>query len=222
MVKNQFREKARGMVDGGSFYAGKTCVDDRGRRLLFGWIREGRTQQEQVRAGWSGVLSLPREVILLADGSPAFLPVPELAALRGPETRVGDLTLTAGETPAFYPCPGIQGNCLEVDAEFDVGSAAEVGISVLGSADGREQALVKWDRDAGLLGNTPLLLAPGEPLRLRLFVDCSVIEAFANDRACFTDRAYPAAADALQVAAYVRGGEARLRSLHAWPLRLDA
>ena len=220
VTKNQFREQARGMVDGGSFYAGKTCVDDHGRRLLFGWIREARTQQDQVRAGWSGVLSLPREVVAAADGSPGFIPARELTSLRGPESRVGDLTLTAGETPAFYPFPDLLGDCLELDAEFDVGTAAEVGLSVLGSPNGGEQLLVKWDRQTGLLGNTPLHLAPGETLRLRLFVDRSVVEAFANDRACFTDRVYPAAADAVHVAGYVRGGEARLRSLRAWPLRL--
>jgi beta-fructofuranosidase len=41
----------------------------------------------------------------------------------------------------------------------------------------------------------PLSLAAGEHLRLHVFIDQSVIEVFANERACITSRVYPARAD---------------------------
>ena len=38
----------------------------------------------------------------------------------------------------------------------------------------------------------PFELAGKEPLKLQIFIDASVIEAFANGRACLTERANPA------------------------------
>jgi beta-fructofuranosidase len=63
---------------------------------------------------------------------------------------------------------------------------------------------------------TPLALAASEPLRLRIFVDRSVVEVFANERACMTARVYPTRADALGAGLVARGDAAQLISLTAW------
>ena len=61
--------------------------------------------------------------------------------------------------------------------------------------------------------------APGEPLTLRVYVDGSVVEVFANDRACRTLRTYaPGEADA--VGLVVEAGEARVVSIDAWEMRM--
>ena len=64
----------------------------------------------------------------------------------------------------------------------------------------------------------PLALQPREPLRLRVFIDRSVIEVFANDRQCMTQRIYPAHRDSLGVALFSNGGRARCTALDAWDL----
>jgi sucrose-6-phosphate hydrolase SacC (GH32 family) len=64
----------------------------------------------------------------------------------------------------------------------------------------------------------PLQLVPGEPLRLHVFLDRSILEVFANDRQCITQRIYPSRADSLGVAAFAVGGEAPVRSIRAWRL----
>ena len=51
-----------------------------------------------------------------------------------------------------------------------------------------------------------------------MFVDRSVIEVFANDRQCLTQRIYPARADSLGVALFSSGGNARCTVLEAWDL----
>lgn len=56
----RFSREAWGACDNELFYAAKSCVGAGGERLLWGWIREDRPEAEQVAAGWSGVLSLPR------------------------------------------------------------------------------------------------------------------------------------------------------------------
>jgi sucrose-6-phosphate hydrolase SacC (GH32 family) len=64
----------------------------------------------------------------------------------------------------------------------------------------------------------PLELAPGEPLRLRLFLDRSVLEVFANSRQCITQRIYPTRRDSLGVLLFARGGSVRVKSVQAWDL----
>jgi beta-fructofuranosidase len=64
----------------------------------------------------------------------------------------------------------------------------------------------------------PLELAQGEPLRLRVFLDRSVLEVFANSRQCVTQRIYPTRDDSVGVALTCRGGEATVRLLDAWKM----
>jgi beta-fructofuranosidase len=64
----------------------------------------------------------------------------------------------------------------------------------------------------------PLALQPREPLKLRVFVDRSVVEVFANDRQCMTQRIYPARRDSRGVALFSHGGSARCAALDAWDM----
>jgi len=64
----------------------------------------------------------------------------------------------------------------------------------------------------------PFELAGKEPLKLQIFIDAFVIEAFANSRACLTERAYPARKESLGIGLFARGGKAQLRSMEVWPM----
>jgi len=64
----------------------------------------------------------------------------------------------------------------------------------------------------------PLPLDDGR-VRLRVFVDWSSVEVFANDGyTVITDRIFPAP-ESQDVALYAEGGEARLVSMDVWNLR---
>ncbi len=63
-----------------------------------------------------------------------------------------------------------------------------------------------------------VLLAPDEPLRLRVFVDRSVVEVFVNGRQCLAVRVYPGRADSVGVALRSVGQETVLTSLDAWSM----
>lgn len=65
----------------GPFYAPKSFLAPGGRRIIWGWIRETRPETEQLRAGWSGVMSLPIEALLHSDGSLGLRPAKEVASL---------------------------------------------------------------------------------------------------------------------------------------------
>ncbi len=65
----------------------------------------------------------------------------------------------------------------------------------------------------------PFTLENGEPLRLRIFIDKSVVEVFANGRQCVTLRVYPQREDRTGVSIRVQGSDAVLRSLEAWQMK---
>ena len=65
----------------------------------------------------------------------------------------------------------------------------------------------------------PVFLEPEEPLKLRVFVDRSVVEVFVNGKQCVAMRVYPGREDSVGVSLRAQGRDAKLRSLDAWQMR---
>ena len=217
---------------GGYFYAPQTMLDHKGRRLQFGWLWEGRSDEAQWIAGWSGVMSLPRVLSLSADNMLRFEPAPELKQLRGTNQCLKDLAILP---TSLTQLKEIQGECLEIQVEFILDEATEVGIGVRCTPDGAEQTFIRYDGLQGMLHidrqrsslsedverdirSGPLALAAGESLFLHFFLDRSVIEVFANYRLCMSSRIYPSRTDSLGVGFFARGGSARIKALDVWEM----
>ena len=64
----------------------------------------------------------------------------------------------------------------------------------------------------------PLELLHGERLQLRIFVDKSVVEVFANGRQAIARRIYPSRRDSIGVRLFASGGDAQVHSLAAWQI----
>jgi len=64
-----------------------------------------------------------------------------------------------------------------------------------------------------------LFLQKGEPLKLRVFVDRSVLEVFVNGKQCLAIRLYPSREDSTGISLRSQGRSARLISLDAWQMR---
>jgi beta-fructofuranosidase len=199
---------------------------------MIGWIWEGRSDAAQEAAGWSGLQSIPRVLSLRPDRSLGFEPLPALESLRGEAVTVADIAI-APDAP--YPLP-VRGDCLEIRAGIVPASTGTVTLSLRRSPDGAEQTTITYDRTAGTLSvdpsraslspdvqpvvcSAPLTLDAGESLRLRVFVDRSVIEVYANERLCLTSRIYPTRPDSLGVQLEAHGGTASLIDCTLWELR---
>jgi beta-fructofuranosidase len=226
------RRQVRTGMRGGHCYAPQTFEDEQGRRLLLGWLMEGRSEAAQIAAGWSGVVSLPRVLTLAADGTLRQTPATELRSLRGDHVAYQNTLLSAGH---ILRVEGIPGTSFELLLEVEPGSVEQIVLAVGCSPDGAERTEVRYDtargyltldgtrssRDAEALRaerGGPFALVPGEPLRLHIFVDGSVVEVFANERACLSGRIYPTRADSCGIELTVRGGAAVLIRLDAWKL----
>ena len=61
-----------------------------------------------------------------------------------------------------------------------------------------------------------VLIDPEEPLKLRVFVDRSVVEVFVNGRQCLAVRVYPGREDSIGVSLRSQGRDGCLKSLDAW------
>jgi beta-fructofuranosidase len=189
-----------------AFYAPQSFTDKSGRRIVFGWIQEERPESESIAAGWSGVMSLPR-VATWHGGAVDFAPAPEVAALRTEHISVvnqhSPVELTARDR---LDGPGGQQLDLEIDLRLPPG--AEADLTVLSSETERTVIRVgragidvghlTLDRSAGSLnpavrssgrdGNFPI--GDDGRVRLRVLIDHSVLEVFANGQP-LTARIYP-------------------------------
>ena len=71
---------------------------------------------------------------------------------------------------------------------------------------------------ANRVQTAPFSLASGEALKLRVFLDGSILEVFANNRQCITQRIYPTRKDSTGVLLFSQGGSTRVRTLQAWEM----
>jgi beta-fructofuranosidase len=226
----RFSVESRHEADHGfDFYAPQSFEDAGGRRVVIGWMDSWATKSWPTKAwGWAGAMTVPRRLTLSKDGIPAWAPVPEIETLRSDPASVppgefgpGLLTLDAG-----------RGDSLDLEVEIDPGPASEVALLLRRSADGRQETRVAYDRARATLAidrersgagdrgvhEASLALGADETLRLRVLLDRSSVEVFAQDgRVVLTDRVYPDATS-VGVALEARGGGARLVGLRSWRL----
>ncbi|MDE2862011.1 MAG: glycoside hydrolase family 32 protein [Chloroflexota bacterium] len=185
-----------GRVDlGQALYAPQSYTDQTGRRIMFGWLQEERPRQLQVDAGWSGAQSLPRVLGSDRAGRLVCSPAPEVDSLR------------ISATPDWREPGQVSGDRIEIIARFSWVENGVCGLSVLDSGDGLERTEITYGfandwltldasgssleaRNHRTVSGGRLHLPPGEDVELRLFVDASVVEVFANGRAGAL-RAYP-------------------------------
>jgi beta-fructofuranosidase len=222
----KFQRESAGLVDGSDlYYAAKSFLGQGGRRILWGWLREARTEAAQRQAGWAGVMSLPRVLSLGSEDSLQIDPIPELRMLRGKHFEFG-----GSEVSSLLPIEEIRGGTLEIRLKAELRDARQVGLKVRQSPDAAEETTIAYDtatqnlvldtRRSSLtpdasrrIYTSPLKLRAGEPLELTIFLDCSVVEIFANRRANLTGRIYPSRLDANGIGVIVSGGRSRINSI---------
>ena len=230
---HRFTPLQEALVDyGHSLYAPQSFTDEQGRRIMFGWLREERSGETQAAAGWSGAMSLPRVLSLSRDGRLHMAPAPEVASLRRRHQWWEDRRIDGTEPVVL---DGMRGDEIEVSLELELADAAAVGLSVRSTPDGAEETCILYDRATQELivdrtrasrdpstrrdrCSTPLQLGDRERLNLRVFVDHSIVEVFAEPDVCITSRVYPTDPASVGVKLLARGGSAHVIALDVWEM----
>lgn len=183
---------------GADYYAAQSWSDEpAGRRVMIGWLTNWQYAAKVPTTTWRGVLSLPRELSLRQTRNGVRLgqqPVPELSALRGAHHHWQNVSIA----PGTNLLTGIEGDCIEIVAEFQINSTIDIfGFEVrVGDCErtiiGYNAVLRELFLDRSKSGESSfdedfagIHCAEMEPeagtIRLRIFVDRASIEVFGND-----------------------------------------
>jgi beta-fructofuranosidase len=211
-----------------TYFAPEALMDGQGRQIMWAWLTDNPANEKA--SGWSGVYGLPRTLWLGNDGALRMRPVKELETLRRHEKTWDNLSLVDGEAKWL---DGVVGDACELALQIDPGAAQRCGLKVRSSRGGEEETLLYYDAarkelvfDSTRSGNegrkvverAPFALQPGESLELRVFIDKSVVEVYANDRQAIGRRVYPMRPDSLGVSLFASGRNAQVRKAQAWEM----
>jgi beta-fructofuranosidase len=197
---------------------------------MFAWVREGRTDEAQDAAGWSGVQAFPRELELDDAGRLISKPITEIAQLRGEPYLIEAQTLRPDDGPVDL----FESRQFEM-ALTVAGAEGRMTLDLLASPNGSERTQIGCDLAAGEVwldttqssrsedtsGVRQQLQLPGgkrESLSIHLLVDHSMIEVWFDGGYSLTGRAYPTAADAQGVRLSAEDGTLSIRNLSAWEM----
>ena len=207
----RFTAHSRGLVDYGTFYAPNTMQVPDGRRLVWGWVNGFPGGH-----GWNGCLSLPRQLSISRDGEFLQAPAPQITKLRGDGVTRRHMRLQGDAQIFKLP----ETNTIEIAADIRMESAKRVSLDIKNDSNAPGIS-ISYDGAELAVGDTraPLKLpGNGGKLQLRIFVDRSVLEVFANDTACVT-KVIPTLDPHASVYLKADGGVAQVREIQAWPIK---
>ncbi|WP_233182146.1 GH32 C-terminal domain-containing protein [Paenibacillus sonchi] len=216
-------------VGDGYLTAESGMVTPDGRTVVFSMVQNVRTPQAEYQAGWAHNLALPVSLSLDEHDELRIEPIQELQSLRGAKlVDFADKNLQA----ANQLIQNVKGDMLEIVMEIDPGQAQKFGLKVRRSDNGQEETLIYYDKTAGTFNvdRTKSSIDPdvrvdgiqggyvdlnGENLKLHIFLDRSVVEAFANDKKKLTTRVYVGRYDSLGLQVWA-DNDITVKSMEVW------
>ncbi|MDQ6421708.1 glycoside hydrolase family 32 protein [Paenibacillus sp. LHD-117] len=217
-------------------YAGVTWSDAPGtesERLLIGWMNNWKYANQIPTVGWRGAMTLTRKLTLRQEREGVRLVqqlVDAIRQLRLSGSQWKDERINESRDLIVGQC----GRQLELEAEFELGTAAEFGIKLHAGGgqtvvgydvrtgqlfiDRTESGILDFHAEFGCRHGAPLE-AKDRLIKLTLWLDRSSLEVFANDGGLvMTDQLFPLEGeDGLEL--YAVGGDVHLRSLRLYPLQ---
>lgn len=238
---NQFHPEAHYRMNwpGGTCFAPETLLDGKGRRIMWAWVLGSPSTMTLPRVlsmGKDGVMHIePAEELnaLRQDAQVMIdvaLPAGENIVAEGIQGDCKELRITIQ--------PGRSTEC-GVKVRRSPDGAEETSITYVAAQKVLRVEVEKSSLNKGTKPRTyamtfmlpqgeenpevgaqeaPFALKRGEALNLRIYLDHSIMEVFANGRQCITQRLWPTRADSVGVSLFARGADAKMRSLEAWDM----
>lgn len=198
---------------GANDYAAQTYSDippADGRRIQFSWMSGGKYPDMP----FNQQMTVPRVLTLRStdEGVRLFIePVKELESLRAARQHWADFVLPDSNSALQLA----SGELFDIETEIEVGDAARIVLDIRGH---QVEYLAKERQLAALGSKAPLPLTDGQ-IKLRILIDRTSVEVFANDgRVCMASCFLPDPQN-LRIRIYADGGTARARTLTVWELK---
>ena len=191
-ANERFSPEKEGVVDWGSYYAAKSMLDKDGNRILWGWIPEARPNADLIAAGWAGAMALPRVLTLNSENELQSEVHPAVQMLRANHISI-NAGASAGEPKKRIDELRVRGLSGELSMQWQVKDESAFHLQ---SDSGEKFATISVSSKSGLrelkVNNVsgPLAGEPGSPIDIRLLIDGSVLEVFANRTNAMTVRVY--------------------------------
>lgn len=213
------------------FFAPESLLTKDGRRVMWAWCTPWVNEMQRSDRKTSfdslmdnsilqqGIQSLPRELSLPKDGVLRIKPLRELKELRRDRKREQDMTVKSG---TIHLLDGIKGDTMELEVVIASPEANEFGINLLCDEKGENGFTI-----ASGVGSTtltvdyikpPFELKENEDLTLRVFIDKSMIEVFANDRQTAVAW-HEYSPEHLNVSLFTRDGDLAVKQVTAWEMK---
>jgi len=193
---------------GNNFYAAQSWHNTKDRRIQIGWMRGG---------GYPGMpfnqqMSFPCELTLrtVNKGIKLFrYPVKEIETLYDEPFELADQTVKPGSNPLAH----IAGDLFDIQMEIVPGASAEFGIRLY------DQAVAYANNRMFCLGSTAKLSPVDGKLKLRILVDRTSIEVFANDGGVSITSCFLPKEKSTGLEFYTKDGNVTIRSLRVSKLK---
>lgn len=226
--KAQKQPEVQYLDEGKDFYAAIPFNNLPGKHeapVIIGWLNDWEYADKIPTTRFRGAMSVPRS-LYLRESAAGFRLIQKPQSIKSLHRIAYHLTDEAVAGVKRIP---FRGNCYEMELRIDVGSAQKVGVNFLKSAT--EQTRIEFDAKTGLLsldrtksGNTgfhqrfaSIESARVSPVngivKLRIFVDKSVVEVFANEgEAVLTDLVFPTKQIG-EIEVFANGGQAVFKQI---------
>ena len=208
-----------------------------GRRTVIGWMSNWQYAAEAPTLQYRSANTLPREMGLFsgADGELylSSAPSPELLAMRAkPVTSASHISI--GNKPRTFALPAANDGICEITLDIDPAKSSEVALTIGNksnesvtvtydaaartiSFDRRNSGLTDFSKDFPAVTTAPLFTAD-RTVSLRIYVDRSSVELFADDgRSVMTNTVFPTSPYTTLFLSST-GGKADIRNLKIYPL----
>jgi beta-fructofuranosidase len=189
--------------------------------------------------GWNQIMTLPRRLTLRGKDELRIEPAGDVESLRYDHQHLDAMKLPANQEIVLKK---VKGNAMEIVAEIDTKGSPMVEMNVLRSAKKEEFTRIAFFKHRGYRGaslitidssysslspdvasrapeTAPIRIGRNETLKLRVFIDRSVVEVFVNGKQCVAMRVYPGRKDSLGVSLRAQGRDAEIKSLDAWQMK---
>ena len=196
---------------GRNFYASQTWNDAPGRRTQIAWMRGGRYP----KMPFNQQGSFPCELTLrtLPEGLRLCrYPVKQIESLHAEKFELADKVLKPGANP-LSNFSKISGDLFDIEMEIEPGKADEFGLRLHSTAITYAKGAV-----TSLGARAPARLIGGK-LKLRILIDRTSIELFANDGELSMSSCFVPEKLETPLELYAKGGEVAIKSLKVRKLK---
>tara|TARA_B100000497_G_C7690863_1_gene419949 strand:- start:21 stop:1730 length:1710 start_codon:yes stop_codon:yes gene_type:complete len=231
--------------------------DERSNQIARDWNKQSKN------LAWDQIMTLPRRLSLLPDGSISQSVISGIEICRGEERKYENIVLAPNK---FVEFDGVCGNAVELSLRLELSNSQSFTIRVLSSVDDREFTDINIYRNRGKVFRTPdkdnifshrvmstgisqlvrrnsviavdctyssvdpnFVSRPPEMTEyemgedgittIRIFLDRSVVEAFADERTALSVRAFPTLDSSTHIKFLSRGSESRIIEMRCWQMR---